>query len=70
MAENNKNLPLPNDIKEVKEKASEIKKDAVKKPIRVQAIRQGMWKRMRMSPGDIFTIDEEKQLGSWMKKID
>lgn len=37
--------------------------------IKVVALRDGLYKQRRLFVGDIFTIDDEKQLGTWMKKI-
>lgn len=40
-----------------------------KGPIRVVALRDGFIYNSRKKEGDIFTIENEKQLGKWMKII-
>jgi hypothetical protein len=61
---------LPN----VKEEAkSEVKTSSdsslVVGPIQVVATRAGFYGLVRRVEGDKFSIDNEKQLGDWMKKI-
>jgi len=36
--------------------------------IKVKALRQGFFGSSLRRPGDIFEIESEKQLGSWMEK--
>lgn len=52
------------------EKPAEIPKvEGSVGPINVVALSRGWYKCARKEEGDKFTIDSEKQLGSWMKKI-
>lgn len=38
--------------------------------ITVKALRQGFFGSAMRRPGDIFEIEAESQMGSWMEKID
>lgn len=38
-------------------------------PIHVVALRQGFFNNCRISVGDKFTLDNEKQFADWMQKI-
>ena len=60
-------MPLPEKQEEGKEKTSVPQKSS--DPIHVVATRAGFYKNSRKQEGDKFTIDSERQLGTWMKKI-
>ena len=51
-------------------KASEPVVEAVEAgPIKVVAIHNGWYKCTRRSVGEVFTIENSKQLGKWMQRI-
>lgn len=47
----------------------EVKAALPEGPIKVEAIRDGFYKRCRLVAGDKFIIDNKTHFGSWMKLI-
>lgn len=67
MSKDKVGLPKPGEPNEFDLPVKEVAK--VAGPISVVATRPGFYKQSRIKEGDVFTIDNEKQLGTWMKKI-
>jgi len=56
--------------KKVEQPSPKQEEPVVKKaPFMVVALRAGFYERVRRAQGDKFMVDDEKKLGSWMKKV-